>query len=119
MASLGQVPVALEGKSRAEVEAALRQPSEGANNMMLQLDETKYGSRPNIDCTFFSGPKASCDFTVPYDDRVKDRDEILAYLDATWGTPARSKPDERIYRVAGHTIRVSDWSNWLKFNIDQ
>lgn len=114
---LGDVPVAIEGTSKAEVIAALGPRVRTADNVMLQYGMPKYGGQyAAMNCLFF--PEARCDLTVPYETNTAARDEMLAYLVSIWGEPTKVDKDDRWFKVGGKTLRVDDWGGQLKISVE-
>lgn len=111
-ADMGQVPVKLAGKSKADFIAALGPKAAVADNVMLSYGMTKHGGQyAHVNCLH------SCTLTIPYETNTAARDEMLAYLVSIWGTPKVDK-DTRRFKVGGKTIVVDDWGGTLRIEVE-
>ncbi len=111
----GMLPVAVTGKSKADVAAHYGIPVPSSDNITVRLAAGKFSASatPSIDCRF-NADKAICSMTVQYSEPAGERDAIIAFLKAKWGEPKMQSEDMK-FRDSTPSIVVSDWKQNHQF----
>ena len=104
----GLLPVAVNGKSRAEVLAHYTLPASSEDRIVVKLAHSKLSGEyvpPQISCKFDSD-KAKCAFELRYGEQTSERDAMVALLKAKWGEAKMVTGD--MHFLAGKTEIVVD-----------
>lgn len=115
----GLLPVAVNGKTRAEVVAHYKLAATTDGNITVHLAPTKLSNNfaaPEITCKF-TNDLANCSLDVKYGEQTSERDAILALVKAKWGEP-KMVFDDMHFRASKPKIVVRDWVQMLTFTIE-
>lgn len=115
----GMLPVAVIGKSKAEVAAHYKLAASTDAEITVRLANSELSSEyspPQINCKF-TDDKANCSLDLKYGEQTSERDAILALVKAKWGEP-KMVFDDMQFRTSKPKIVVRDWVQMLTFTIE-
>ncbi len=115
----GLLPIAVMGKSRADVVAHYKLAVSTDAEIVVKLANSKFSvgySPPQITCKF-DGDKATCSLDLPYGEQTSERDAMVALVKAKWGEPKMVLGDMQ-FRTGKPKIVVRDWVQKLTFSIE-